>query len=146
MSYAALTDSMENALDDDKEKSAIEKMVDKVNDAVENIVNTASAAAMKAMEPKPSKPGEEAITYMRMDGDGFVSDPLTQPMATMPVVIPRKKRAAPKKTVVKAAAPVKSAKKPTKKKTAKKIATKATKEAAKKSSNKSAKKKKKAKR
>jgi hypothetical protein len=40
-------------MDDDKEKSAIEKMVDKVNDAVENIVNTASAAAMKAMEPEP---------------------------------------------------------------------------------------------
>ena len=28
-------------MDDDKEKSAIEKMIDKVNDAVENIANTA---------------------------------------------------------------------------------------------------------
>jgi hypothetical protein len=41
------------AMDDDKEKSAIEKMIDKVNDAVENIANTASAVAMKAMEPEP---------------------------------------------------------------------------------------------
>jgi hypothetical protein len=37
-------------MDDDKEKSAIEKMID---DAVENIANTASAVAMKAMEPEP---------------------------------------------------------------------------------------------
>jgi hypothetical protein len=28
------------AMDDDKEKSAIEKMIDKVNDAVESIANT----------------------------------------------------------------------------------------------------------
>src|ERR1700738_1463195 len=34
-------------------KSAIEKMIDKVNDAVENIANTASAVAMKAIEPEP---------------------------------------------------------------------------------------------
>jgi hypothetical protein len=40
-------------MDDDKEKSAIEKMIDKVNDAVENIANTAAAAATKAMEPEP---------------------------------------------------------------------------------------------
>jgi hypothetical protein len=31
-------------MDDGKEKSAIEKMIDKVNDAVENIANTASDA------------------------------------------------------------------------------------------------------
>ena len=39
-------------MDDDKEKSAIEKMIDKVNDAVENIANTASALAMKAPASK----------------------------------------------------------------------------------------------
>ena len=37
-----------HAMDDDNEKSVIEKMVDKVNDAVANIINTASTAAMRA--------------------------------------------------------------------------------------------------
>ena len=35
-------------MDDDNEKSVIEKMVDKVNDAVANIINTASTPAMRA--------------------------------------------------------------------------------------------------
>jgi hypothetical protein len=38
---------------DNEGKISIEKMIDKVNDAVESIANTASAAAMKAMEPEP---------------------------------------------------------------------------------------------
>jgi hypothetical protein len=43
-------------MDDDKEeKSIIEKMVDKINDAVENIANTASAAAAYAMESNAEK-------------------------------------------------------------------------------------------
>ncbi len=43
-------------MDDDKdEKSIIEKMVQRVNTAVENIVNTASAAAMQSMEQQPKK-------------------------------------------------------------------------------------------
>jgi ribosomal protein S10 len=40
-------------MDDDNQKSVVEKLVDKVNDTVANIVNTAAAAAMKAMEPEP---------------------------------------------------------------------------------------------
>src|SRR5882757_8479711 len=36
------------AMDDDNEKAVIEKMADKVNDAVANIINTASTAAMRA--------------------------------------------------------------------------------------------------
>ena len=38
MSYGDASDQWRGAMDDDKEKSVIEKMVDKVNDAVENIV------------------------------------------------------------------------------------------------------------
>jgi hypothetical protein len=118
-------------MDDDKEKSAIEKMIDKVNDAVENIVNTASAAAMKAMEPEPD-PAQVA---------GTTNEQVYIPEATDAAAVPAplfaapatKKRALPKTTPVKAAAPKKSPKKSTKKKTAKKTATKASKKAAKKS-------------
>src|ERR1700737_4600498 len=105
-------------MDDDKEKAAIEKMIDKVNDAVENIVNTASAAAMKAMEPE-SDPERVA---------GKTTEQVSFPEATDATAVPaplfaapaKKKRALPKKTVAKVVAPKKSAKKSTKKKTAKK--------------------------
>jgi hypothetical protein len=106
-------------------------MVDKVNDAVANIVNTASAAAMKAMVPE-SDPERVA---------GTINEQAYIPEATNAAAVPaplfaapaKKKRALPKTTAVKAAAPKKSAKKSTKKKTAKKTATKASKKAAKKS-------------
>ena len=61
------------------DKNVIEKLADKINDAVENIVSTTADALDHAMQPEPLKPGEEAITFMRMAGDGFVSDPLTPP-------------------------------------------------------------------
>jgi len=117
-------------MDDDKEKSAIEKMIDKVNHAVENIVNTGSAAAMKSMAvPDPAQVA------------GTTNEQVYIPEATDAAAVPaplfvapaKKKRALPKTTAVKAAAPKKSAKKSTKKKTAKKTATKASKKAAKKS-------------
>ena len=96
---------------DDKEKSAIEKMIDKVNDAVENIANTVSAAAMKAMEPEPD-PKQVA---------GTTSERVYIPEATDAAAVPaplfaapaKKKRALPKTGAVKAAAPKKSAKKST---------------------------------
>jgi len=77
-------------MDDDKEKSLVEKMVDKINDVVENIANTASDAARDAMEPQPVKPGEQVV-FLPMAGDGF-ADPLMSPMPMMPVVIPNKKK------------------------------------------------------
>ena len=118
------------AMGDDNEKSVIEKMVDKVNDAVANIVNTASAAAMKAMEPEPD-PEQVA---------GTTNEQVYVPEATDTAAVPaplfvapaKKKRAVPKKSVAKAATPKKSAKKSAKRKTAKKTATKASKKAAKK--------------
>lgn len=60
-------------MDDDKEKSLVEKMVHKINAAVENIANTASDAAKHAMEPQPVKPGEPVV-LVPMAGDGF-ADP-----------------------------------------------------------------------
>jgi hypothetical protein len=92
------------------DKNVIERLADKINDAVENIVSTTADALDHAMQPEPLKPGEEAITFMRMAGDGFVSDPLTPPLEIMPVMAPKKKRPAKKKSAAK-----KSAKKSTKK-------------------------------
>jgi hypothetical protein len=117
-------------MDDDKEKSAIEKMIDKVNDAVENMVITASDAAMKAMEPEPD-PKQIA---------GTTNEQVYIPEATDTAAVPaplfaapaKKRRALPKTTAVKATAPKKSAKKSTRKKTAKKADAKASKKAAKK--------------
>src|SRR5258708_5992825 len=102
---------------DKQEKSVLEKMVDKVNDAVENLVNTASAAAMKAMEPDETMAGRgSAQMYMPLAADGMVTDPiLMAPMSIAPA--PGKKRTAPKKTVTKN----------TRKVSAKKVTTKAAK-------------------
>ena len=118
-------------MDNDNQKSVVEKLVDKVNDTVANIVNTAAAAAMKAMEPEPDPAQVAGAT----NEQGYI------PEATDTAAVPgplfaapaKKKRALPKTTAVKAAAPKKSAKKSTKKKIAKKTATKASKKAAKKS-------------
>jgi hypothetical protein len=101
-------------MDDDKEKSAIEKMIDKVNDAVENMVNTASAAAMKAMEPEPD-PKQVAGTTNEQVYIPEATDTAAVP-APLFVAPAKKKRAVPKRSVVKAAESKKSAKKSAKKK------------------------------
>jgi hypothetical protein len=90
-------------MDDCKqEKSAIEKMVDRINDAVESIVNTASEAAMKAMEPESPKTAEQPIASLPLAGDGLVSDPFltTLPVAPAPAA---RKRAVSKKAAKKSA-------------------------------------------
>jgi hypothetical protein len=110
-------------MDDDKDKNVIESLVDKINDAVENITTTASEALQNAMEPDPVKPGEQSIAIMPMAVDGLLADP------AMPlfVVIPRRKKStskkAPKRSAKKAAkkAAKKSAKKTAKKPPAKKV-------------------------
>jgi hypothetical protein len=110
-------------MDDDKDKNVIESLVDKINDAVENITTTASEALQNAMEPDPVKPGEQPVAFMPMAGDGLLADP------AMPlfVVIPRRKKStskkAPKRSAKKAAkkAAKKLAKKTAKKPSAKKV-------------------------
>ena len=93
-------------MDDDKEKSAIEKMIDKVNDAVENIANTASAVAMKAMEPEPD-PKQVAGTTNEQVYIPEATDAAAGP-APLFAVSAKKKRALPKTTAVKAVARKKS--------------------------------------
>ena len=96
-------------MDDEKEKTAIEEVIDKVNDAVENIANTASAVAMKAMEPEPD-PKQVAGTTSEQVYISEATDAATAP-APLFAASAKKKRALPKTTAVKAAAPKKSAKK-----------------------------------
>jgi hypothetical protein len=102
--------------DDDKDKNVIEKLVDKINDAVENITTTVSDAVQHAMEPDPVRPSEQPVAYMPMAGDGLLADPMMPPF----VVIPRRKKATSKN------APKESGKKAAKK-TVKKSAKKAAK-------------------
>jgi hypothetical protein len=92
-------------MDDDKEKTAIEKMIDKVNDAVENIANTASAAAMKAMEPEPDPKQVAGTTSEQV----YIPEATDAAAGSVPLFAApaKKKRALP--TAVKAAAPKKSA-------------------------------------
>jgi hypothetical protein len=128
MSYGDASDQWRGAMDDDKEKSIVEKTVQTVKD----IASTISDVAKHAMEPEPLKPGEEAVTYTRMPGDGVVSDPMMPPFVVIP---PRKKstsKKAPKTTAKKTAKKTaeKSAKISAKKASAKKAATKTTKKAA----------------
>ena len=97
MSYGDASDRRRGAMDDDKEKSIVEKTVQTVKD----IASTVSDAAKHAMEPEPLKPGEEAVTYARMAGDGVISDPMMPPFVVIP---PRKKstsKKAPKTTAKK---------------------------------------------
>jgi hypothetical protein len=117
-------------MDDDKDKNVIEKLVDKINDAVENIATTASAALQHAMEADRVKPGEQVV-FMPVAGDGLI-DPLMPSAPMMPVVIPKKKR----KPVAKRT----SAKTPPKKATAKTAGKSSSKKAAKKAAKKTAKK------
>lgn len=94
---------------DDKEKSAIEKMIDKVNDAVENIANTVSAAAMKALEPEPDAKQVAGTTNKQI----YIPEATDASAGPAPLgtASARKKRALPKTTAVKAAASKKSVKK-----------------------------------
>ena len=129
-------DRQENGSD---EKSVIGKMVDRVSEAVENIVNTASAAAMQAMEQQPSKATEQPITPVLLAGDGLLSDPLPAmpPVAVAPAA---RKRPSPNKAAKKAAkkSPRKTVGK-TAKRTAKKSVTKAAKKTIKKTARKKSK-------
>jgi hypothetical protein len=81
-------------MDDDKEKSAIEKMIDKVNDAVESIANTASAVAIKAMEPEPDPKQVAGTTSEQV----YISEATDAAAAPAPLFAAptKKKRALPK--------------------------------------------------
>jgi hypothetical protein len=117
----------ESGMDDKEEKSVIEQMVDKINDAVENLVNTASEAAMKALEPElPKKDEEQPVASLPLAGDGLVSDPLLSisPVALAPAT---RKQPAPKTAAKKSA-----------KKSANQTTESATKKSATRKSNKSA--------
>jgi hypothetical protein len=129
---------LEAAMDDDKNKNVVEKLVDKINDVVEKVVTTASDAAQHAMEPDPDRPDGQPVAYMPMAGDGFVSDPMLPAM--MPIYAPKKRRPARKK----AKSPAKKvAKRPVKTtdNKSRKLTTKKSKKPAKKSAKKTAKKK-----
>jgi hypothetical protein len=69
---------LENAMDDDRDKNLVEKLVDKINDVVEKIVTTPSDAAQHAMESDVKKMSGQPIASMPMAGDGFVSEPWSQ--------------------------------------------------------------------
>ena len=103
-------------------------MVDKINDAVENITTTVSDAVQHAMDPDPVRPSEQPVAYMPMAGDGLLADPMMPPF----VVIPRRKKSAsknaPKESGKKAA---KKTVKKSAKKAAKKLSAQKTKKAAK---------------
>jgi hypothetical protein len=103
-------------------------LVDKINDAVENITTTVSDAVQHAMEPDPVRPSEQPVAYMPMAGDGLLADPMMPPF----VVIPRRKKStsknAPKESGKKAA---KKTVKKSAKKAAKKLSAQKTKKAAK---------------
>lgn len=121
-------------MDDDKEKSFVEKMVDKINDVVENLATTASDAVQFAMEPNP-KPEPEQVArtaneqvYIPEAIDPaplILSKPAVEkrkvPVRLAPSKMPPKKAAAKKanKRSSKKSA-TKSAKKPAKKSLAKK--------------------------
>jgi hypothetical protein len=100
-------------MDDDKDKNAIEKLVDKINGAVENITTTVSDAVQHAMEPDPVKLGEQPVAYMPI----ALADPMMPPF----VVIPRRKKSTSKNVPKESG---KKAAKKTVKKSAKKAAAK----------------------
>jgi hypothetical protein len=106
---------------DDKDKNAVEKLVDKINDVVEGIMTTTADAIDHAMEPKPLKPGDK-VFLVPMAGAG--ADPLMTPAPMMPVAIPKKEP--------KAAAKQAPAKIPPKKAAAKKASKKSSERTAKK--------------
>lgn len=119
-------------MDNDKEKSIVEKMVDKINDVVENLTVTASNAAQDAMESDVRKmeptPKASAGTST---GQLYVAPPDPGLAAVRQQYM--------EDVAATAAAPKKPAKQPSAK-TAKKTVKKAAKKAAKKSSRKDSKK------
>jgi hypothetical protein len=118
-----LPQRLEGAMDDDKDKTIVEK----ISDVVKGVVDTASAAAMKAMVPQHD-PEQVAGTTNEQ-----VYIPETDPaplILSKPVV--KKKRKAPVKLA--------PAKMPPKKAATKKASKKSSKTTAKKPSRKSAKK------
>lgn len=119
-------------MDDDKEKSIVEKMVDKINDVVENIALTAPNRAQFAMESNAKKmePDPEQVA-------GTTNEQLYAPPSDPGLAVARQQYV--EEVVATAAAPKKRAKR-TPKKTAKKTAKKAAKKAAKTPPKKSAKK------
>jgi hypothetical protein len=142
-------------MDDDK------NIIEKTIEAVKDIAHTASEAAKHAMEPEPTKPGEEVAetaNEQMLIGDAAIAPeaaPIVVAAEEPPVPankarkrVPRAKKAFAKKAIAKQP-PTKSKKravKKTTKKVAKKAAKKTVKKMPKKSVKKPVKKKKKAKR
>jgi len=60
-------------MDDDKDKNVIEKLVDKINDAVDNNHGIGRRATCNGARPREA--GRTPLTYMPMAGDGFTSRP-----------------------------------------------------------------------
>jgi hypothetical protein len=83
-------------VDDKEEKNLIEKMVDKINDVVENIANTASDAAAHMMESDANNISAQPLIPV-------AADAAAMPMPLVPVA--RKKPSVPKKTVAAKLAP-----------------------------------------
>jgi hypothetical protein len=127
---------LEAAMDDDKDKNVVEKLVAKISEVVDNVVSTASQAAQHAMEADAEKMTGQPVAYVA--GDSFISDPM-MPLAMMPVYASKKRRPARKKTKTPAK---KVAKKPVKKtdKKSKKLTTKKSKKSAKTNARKTARK------
>src|ERR1700738_2855190 len=78
-------------------------MIDKVNNAVENIANTASAVAMKAMEPEPDPKQVAGTTSEQV----YISEATDAAAAPAPLFAAPTKSVA-EDTAVKAVAPKKS--------------------------------------
>jgi hypothetical protein len=81
----------------DDEKS----MVEKFTDAVKGVVDTASTAAMKAMDPEPLKPDEEVVVIPPLDGP---SADLINPMPPMIAIVKKKPTVKRKNTAKRARA------------------------------------------
>jgi hypothetical protein len=79
--------------DSDQDKSLIEKTIDAVKDVAAN----ASAAAKKAMEPEPLKPGERLVMVPLMDS-GLATEPIMPPFVVLPRRKSRAKTASEKNT------------------------------------------------
>jgi hypothetical protein len=92
--------------DSDQDKSLIEKTIDAVKDVAAN----ASAAAKKAMEPEPLKPGERLVMVPLMDS-GLATEPMMPPFVVLPRRKSRAKTASEKNTKKAGKRPKKSFKK-----------------------------------
>jgi hypothetical protein len=72
---------LEAIMDDEK------SMVEKFTDAVKGVVDTASTAAMKAMDPEPLKPDEEVVVIPPLDAP---TADLINPMPPMIAIVKKK--------------------------------------------------------